>query len=963
MLLAEIGRIRHDRSTIRNASAERADSLTSVETLTRDHLSRRELGLACVCAGLLTIEVCLTRVFSIVLWYHFGFLAVSTALLGFAGSGVWLALKPHAETGAAADHPIARSAGLGALAVVASLWLMTQTTFDVYTIVQDRTVGVLVAFVLWVTVPFFFLGLVISRALSAFPERVGKLYAADLIGSACGCAAAVWILAQDVSAQHVILAGATAIAAGGLLFAGGRPRSLLFATAGLAAPLFFLAAGGPEDAFPLRSPKSKPYYRVEHLAQELKDKGQPLWFRGATRLKNGLVVEGEVPEGFAGALSADQKTVTLQTDDGPQAIPLADIAPSQDGGLAWESQPWSPFRRWSSLSRVDAFHWPYVHGDWGLWGVSDRWRQDGVVMPRQKGITIDAWAMTSIMRWSGKPLFPPGSPPVDAERKKVEILEYLPAGTVHRIKPEAGHIVCIGAGGGLDLLTAKYFGCKQITGVEINPHVIGAVREGFPAFSGWLYDKDRHHEIRVHNAEGRHFLERTQDRYDIVQLSGVDTYSSSEAGTFALSENFLYTLEAFDSYYDRLQPGGVLTLTRWFVTHRDRDQRLVSPEAMRLMALARGSLERRGLRYRDCIYFLMSKGFTVILVKPDGFTTAELATLDRHCADYGFPVLYTPARPTPQITTPTGEKVANFLQEMLEAKDLEALLSQSEFDVLPPVDDRPFYFEWSRLRHILDPDHYFNMLGGLTAHGTLVLLFVEVALLGILFVLWPLQRLRRSQVFPGAARVKAGLLLYFTAIGFGFIVVEIILSQKFVLFLGHPFHALATILCSLLLFSGIGAAVSSRFPFPSLATLLVAVLSLIPAFLFDFVFAWFLHLALPLRVLLSVLIMAPVGLAMGVPFPTGIRVLAHVRPQLIPWAWGINGYTSVVGSVLAVLLGIELGFMAVLVSAAAVYALGVLGYWLMDLRSPDKEETGEKTEAAVAGEEAGAVEAVREPGS
>jgi hypothetical protein len=116
-------------------------------------------------------------------------------------------------------------------------------------------------------------------------------------------------------------------------------------------------------------------------------------------------------------------------------------------------------------------------------------------------------------------------------------------------------------------------------------------------------------------------------------------------------------------------------------------------------------------------------------------------------------------------------------------------------------------------------------------------------------------------------------------------------------------------------------------------------------------------------VLLSVLIMAPVGLAMGVPFPTGIRVLAHVRPQLIPWAWGINGYTSVVGSVLAVLLGIELGFMAVLVSAAAVYALGVLGYWLMDLRSPDKEETGEKTEAAVAGEEAGAVEAVREPGS
>lgn len=924
-------------------------------TQPRRFLTHRELALACVCVGLLAVEVCLTRVFSIVLWYHFGFLAVSTALLGFAASGVYLALKPPleaaADAGRAVDRANACSAGFAALAVVVSLWLVTQTTFDVYTIVQDRTVGVLIAFVLWITIPFFFLGLVISRVLSAFPDRVGSLYGADLIGSALGCGAAVWVLSENVSAQHVILLGAAMIGLGGVVFARGQLGATAIAGLGLLVPLAFVFKGAPEAAFPLLSPKSKPLYRVEHLAQEMKDRELPNWIRGAVHLKDGSIVEGEVPEGLVGALSPDGLSVSVQTDDGVQSVALADVAPAPAGeGLWFDKLPWSPFRRWSSLSRVDAFHWPFAHGPWGLWGVSERFRRDGVTVPRQKGITIDAWAMTSIMRYSGAPIFPPGEPERDAERQKLKILEYLPAATVHRIKPQADHIVCIGAGGGLDLLTAKYFGCKRITGVEINPHVIGAVREGFPEFSGHLYDSARHPDVSVYNAEGRHYFERTQDRYDIVQLSGVDTYSSSEAGTFALSENFLYTIEAFSTYLDHLQPGGVLTLTRWFVTHRDGD-RLVSPEAMRLLGLARAALDRRGARTKDCVYFLMSKGFTVILVKPDGFVPAELETLDRHCAHYDFPVLYTPARATPQIATLTGERIPNFLQEMMDAPDLDALLGQSEFDVAPPVDDRPFYFEWSRLRHILDSDHYVNALGGMTAHGTLVLLFSEVALLGVLFVLWPLRRLRRQGEVVSAGRVKAGLLIYFTAIGLGFIVVEIILSQKFVLFLGHPFHALATILCSLLLFSGVGAALSSRFPLPSVATLLAAGLALTPVFVFDHVFELFLQERLSVRVLISVAIMAPVGLAMGIPFPAGIRVLSRVRPDLIPWAWGINGYTSVVGSVLAVLLGIELGFMMVLLGAAGVYSLGVVGYALMNVRAgradPAPRAPAEELEPAV----------------
>lgn len=897
---------------------------------------RREFALAAVCAGLLMMEICLTKIFSIVLWYHFGFLAVSTALLGFASSGVYLAWRGVPENGDGADRSIARSAGTAALVAVVSLWLVTQTTFDVYSVIQDRTLGVLLALVLWVTLPFFFLGLVISRTLTAFPERVGSLYAADLIGSAVGCGLAVLLLSNDVSGPAAILVGALLVGVGGMLFAGRRPVSLLWATIGAAVPALALVIDDPEQTFPLLSPKSKPLYRIEHLDQELRDRGKPAWHRGRVTMKDGRVLEIETA--FPPKLSDDGKQVHVETDDGPLALPIDEIA-SAGEGLAFETTAWNVFRRWSSTSRVDAFHWPKVHGTWGLWGLSNRYRAEALPPPRQKGITIDAWAMTSIMRYSGAPLQPAGTPAVDAERAKLGVLEYLPAGTVFRVKPKPERIVCIGAGGGLDLLTAKYFGAGHITGVEINSGVVAAAREAFAEFSGHLYDHARHPDVEVHVAEGRHFLERSPERFDVVQLSGVDTFSTSEAGAFSLTENFLYTVEAFDTYFDHLRPDGIVTLTRWFypvLRGEGPDAELVPRYSLRLLALARAALHERGIANpHDCIFFLKSENFTVILVKPDGFNEADAATLDEHCERYGFQVLFSPYRRTERVDF-LGQTYRNQLQAFMDDDDPDAYLEATGFDVAAPRDDRPFFFEVSRFHHIFDKDHYLNPLGGLTAHGILILLFAEVLLLGLVFVILPLRRLPGAGE-RGGRRLHAGLLFYFTAIGFGFIVVEIVLTQKFVLFLGHPFYALSVILFSVLLFSGIGSALSSRMPLPRFTTAIAGVLALAPAFFYDPVFDAALHQPLGVRIAVSVALLAPLGLVMGMPFPTGIRVLAARRPELIPWAWGINGYTSVLGSVLAVILGIELGFEKVLLIAAAVYALGVIGYSLMLAAGPPRQ--------------------------
>jgi hypothetical protein len=535
------------------------------------------------------------------------------------------------------------------------------------------------------------------------------------------------------------------------------------------------------------------------------------------------------------------------------------------------------------------------------------------------------------MHWSGEPIWPPGDAETAGEREKLKVLEYLPAGTVHRVVPAVGSILCIGAGGGLDLLTAKYFGAKKITGVEINKGVVYATKYAFPWFAGSLYDPERNPDVAVHVAEGRHFLERSTDRYDVIQLSGVDTFSTTEAGAFSLSENYLYTVEAFGTYLRHLNPGGVLTLTRWFYPHIENGA-LEPRFELRLLALARAGLERAGVTdLRRSVFFLKSANFTVILVRPEGFTDEHLATLHGHCEHYGYDLLWSPERDVPTVPV-AGTSYHNIYQDFMRAPNAEAFLARQSFDVTPPVDDRPFFFEVSRFDRLLSPQHLTNPLGGLTAHGILMVILAEVLLLGLVFVVLPLLRLR-ERPFPHGGRVRAGLLLYFTAIGFGFIVVEIVLSQKFVLFLGHPIYALAVILFSMLLFSGIGSLLSFKFPLPRFATLLAGGLALLPVHFFPQIFERFIGEELPLRIAISVGVLAPLGLVMGIPFPTGIRLLGRVRPGLIPWAWGINGYTSVLGSVLAVMLGIELGFTVVLYIAAGTYALGVIGYSLMAVRT------------------------------
>jgi predicted membrane-bound spermidine synthase len=495
-----------------------------------------------------------------------------------------------------------------------------------------------------------------------------------------------------------------------------------------------------------------------------------------------------------------------------------------------------------------------------------------------------------------------------AERDRIESLAY-----------QAGHrdkVLIIGPGAGVDVIVARLHGARDVTAVEVNPLVARGVMssEPFRSFSGRIYEQPG---VRLVVDEGRSFLRRSDERYDLVLGTMVDTWAATAAGAFALTENNLYTREAFRDYLDRLAPDGVLSLTRWYQTPPD--------QLLRILSLGRVVLAERGIADARR-HFAVVRGkqeggqplsTSTVLLKPRPFSSDEIAGVEAFAERAGFDVLYTP-----------NTRPDNDLTRLIEASDPEAFWEAFESDVSPPTDSRPFFFQSARPGQVFSK-RWSRGEWRRTNLGTLVLFGVVgiSALVVALFILGPLLLVRRR---VAAARGRLPFLLYFAALGTGFIVVEVVLVQKCVLFLGHPVYALTVVLFAVLLWSGIGSWLAGRVrdaEVPrALRTMLLAVAGLVVVAAFGLapVFYALVQLAAPLRVLITVLALAPLGLALGMPMPTGIRLLAGRAPELVPWAWGVNGAASVLGSVGAVALAMRWGFDVALLIAACLYLAAVL---------------------------------------
>jgi hypothetical protein len=779
------------------------------------------LAVGCLSAAILVIELTLTRVFSVTMFYHFAFLAISIAMFGLSASSVFIYVTPRWHRPEEVGRQLQFYAALFWVVTTASsiLLLRMRVGLDYSAGNAIRMIGIY----LLAAAPFVAGGAGLALAVSRLHGDIGRVYAADLLGAAGGCLLLVPVL--DVLG-----------APGALLLAGGLGA--------LASGLFALSSG--------RAVTGSAFAPAAIAATAL---GLQLWH------------------------------------------PWLDVY----GAKGHENAPML-FSKWNSFSRIAVYNSP--HPDWGL---SETYTGK---LPESLYMDIDAAASTPILR-----------APVDGGT--LDYLRYELTGLAYTVKPGA-HVLVIGPGGGRDLWTALVHGARRIEGVEVNPIIVRDVMGGvFRSYSGDIYSAPG---VSVVADDGRSYVSRSGSRYDLIQASLVDTWAATTAGAFAMTENNLYTAEAFQSYFTHLQPDGVLTITRWY------------DDGLRLLSLVHAAAQRFGWSgIGDRVFIARHGKLASFVFKKSPFTADEVARLSGRCRELKFEVIYAPPG------AGAGLSPVNDYAQLAAARasDLPALYNASPVDLTPSTDDRPFFFQSNKPGTLLNLRFDRSILFGTGSEVLSGLVLVSLVLLA-LFVFLPLAWLSPEPVVW--RDLPLAPLAYFACLGAGFMFVEIGLMQRFVLLLGHPVYSLSVILFTLLLGGGLGSAISRRLGSPfrtmGLAIAAIIVVSLAYSAVLPSLFASWVPWPRPWRILVSIAFLFPLGLLLGMPLPSAIRLIGERRPGVLAWAWGLNGAMSVVGATLAIHVAMSDGFARVATYGALIYsAAGVIGLVMRrppadDLRKP-----------------------------
>lgn len=538
--------------------------------------------------------------------------------------------------------------------------------------------------------------------------------------------------------------------------------------------------------------------------------------------------------------------------------------------------------------------------------------------PPQLGIFVDGDSMSPITRVDGRP-------------ESLAFLECLTMALPFHLVQNP-RVLVLGAGGGMDVLLAKLHVARSIAAVELDPHMISLVQDAFGEYAGHLYSAEN---VRVYSAEARSTMSRSTEYYDVIQISLLDSFTASATGGHALSESYLYTVEALRDAYGRLAPGGILSITRWL--------KIPPRDSLKLFATAVLALERSGVSNPgDRLALIRSWSTTTLLIKNGDLTALDLERIRSFCGERAFDIDHLPG-----VREAEGNRF-NILDEPYLSEGAKALLGAErrafmdryKFAIEPATDDRPYFFhffKWRTLPEILAS----RGRGGLPlmewGYPVLVMTLVQALVLSLILILIPLLFLDRG---GGDGMGGGRITLFFSAVGLAFLFMEIAFIQKLVLFLGNPVTAASVVIAGFLVFAGVGSRCStslskalSRFrpKEPQAATILtavagIAILSILYIFLIPGLFTWLAHLGDAGRVAVSMVLVAPLAFLMGMPFPLGLAILGASRPSHVPWAWGINGCASVLATVLASIVAIHFGFRIVVLLAVAFYGLAAMAF-------------------------------------
>jgi len=517
----------------------------------------------------------------------------------------------------------------------------------------------------------------------------------------------------------------------------------------------------------------------------------------------------------------------------------------------------------------------------------------------------------------------------DGDKRKVNFLNDYIHSFYYQIRKNA-EVLIIGVGGGQDVLSAYINGHKKITGIEINPTIAQLNKEIYRDFNGNLFSQSG---IQLIVDEGRNFVRHTREKYDIIHLANVDSGVASSSGAFTFVENSLYTVEAFKDYYTRLKDDGVLWIARW----RTR-QKNYYLENFRVFTGIVKTLEALGIENPKSRIVIIEEPYrphwrqAIFLMKKTPFLPEEIQTIDELRKKMKLEWLHHPMR-----------RLDNTLDDYLSSTDKQSFLKRYPVRVDPNTDNCPFFFNF------LKPIHYLWKLPDQKTHSTYPVfifksLFTIVFFMVLTTIFLPLMLFKRSSLRNGHTTFHSGYLLYFACLGLGFMLVEIPFIQKFILFLGQPLYAIAVILSSLLIFSGLGSILAGRFSqgkvLSRLRTIIFILCTLLVVYIYGlpFIFDAFLGMPVIIRLVISVLLIIPLGILMGMAFPLGIRLIEEAAPSMIPWVWGVNGACSVMGSIIAWGLSLNFGYNVTIGAATSVYGCALLVMVLKSHSLPQKRK-------------------------
>ena len=784
-------------------------------------LVRINVAIGLISAAIIAFQLILMQILSYVQWYHFAYMIISIALLGFGAAGTFLTIfQQKLEKNYYTLFPFLLIVTAILIPVVVGIANSEAVRFDSLLIFQDsRHIGKLILTYFIFFLPFLTGALAIGMSFSKFADQIGKIYFSNLIGSGIGGIIALffmqWIIPEQQSFAVAILAFL-----GGIVSLPKNKKSLIRIIVPLSTLILIILF----------------FYPPRLTPSEYKDISKTMLLPDAK-----VEYRKSTPHGFVEIVSS----------------PVLRYAPGV------------------SLAYRDSFPVRKVVFNNGNWM--------GCLLPQ--------------------PL----------EANETNILDYTPQALPYHIDNIKNALI-INAGTGENVLLALSHQVARITTNETNPEIFNILRQSFEGF----------YQVQPYQTMPRTLLTPDTNKYDLIELPIIGSFFGN-SGLNAVEPRYELTIEALREMWSKLSEKGMISLSCWM----DYPVR----NAYRLLATISLLLDENDIAHPPHhVVAIRSWCAITFLVKKSPFKRDEINKVRLFCENRMFDPLVLPEKQEIERDKYNILQDTTFFThvDQLLSHEKETLIRQYPYRIHPTTDDRPFFFQFVRFKQIpqlissiREKNFPFLDIG----YVLIILTFVQIVLIAAIFILLPLS------FRPWKSRNKKWVLMYFSGLGLAYMFLEMVFIQHFTFYFGEPTYAASATLGILLFTSGLGSYYSGksqnnkkmRLAIP----LVIAAILVLYAFVLSPILTATIGIALPLKITIAVVLLGTLGFFLGMPFPIGIDYLSGKNTDDIPWAWALNGYFSVISTVLATIISVELGYLLLLSMAAFIYALvSISNVWI-----------------------------------